>query len=94
MANAMGRTTTPCPTHGMNDSNASDRNAWRSPGKHRRPRNRPFETVDFKNTIVVMTSNIGSHRILEYRGAFAGEGYERMKQAVLEEGGDTSGQSS
>jgi ATP-dependent Clp protease ATP-binding subunit ClpB len=41
--------------------------------------------VDFKNTIVVMTSNIGSHRILEYRGAFAGEGYERMKQAVLEE---------
>ena len=25
-------------------------------------------TVDFKNTIVIMTSNIGSHRILEYRG--------------------------
>ncbi len=41
--------------------------------------------VNFKNTIVIMTSNIGSHRILEYRGAFEGEGYERMKAAVLEE---------
>ena len=30
-------------------------------------------TVDFKNTIVIMTSNIGSHRILEYRGGFEGE---------------------
>jgi len=42
-------------------------------------------TVDFKNTIVIMTSNIGSHRILEYRGSFAGEGYDRMKDTVLEE---------
>jgi ATP-dependent Clp protease ATP-binding subunit ClpB len=42
-------------------------------------------TVDFKNTIVIMTSNIGSQRILDYRGAFDGEGYERMKDAVLEE---------
>jgi ATP-dependent Clp protease ATP-binding subunit ClpB len=42
-------------------------------------------TVDFKNTIVIMTSNIGSHRILEYRGAFAGRDYDRMKEAVLEE---------
>ena len=42
-------------------------------------------TVDFKNTIVIMTSNIGSPRILEYRGDFAGEGFERMKDAVLEE---------
>jgi ATP-dependent Clp protease ATP-binding subunit ClpB len=42
-------------------------------------------TVDFKNTIVIMTSNIGSGRILEYRGDFGGEGYERMKEAVLEE---------
>src|SRR5262249_23775576 len=42
-------------------------------------------TVDFKNTIVIMTSNIGSHRILDYRGRFAGENYERMKQAVLDE---------
>jgi len=42
-------------------------------------------TVDFKNTIVIMTSNIGSHRILEYNGAFAGEGYSRMKDTVLDE---------
>jgi ATP-dependent Clp protease ATP-binding subunit ClpB len=42
-------------------------------------------TVDFKNTIVIMTSNVGSHRILEYRGAFEGEAYGRMKQAVLDE---------
>jgi ATP-dependent Clp protease ATP-binding subunit ClpB len=42
-------------------------------------------TIDFKNTIVIMTSNVGSQRILEYRGSFAGAGYERMKEAVLEE---------
>jgi ATP-dependent Clp protease ATP-binding subunit ClpB len=42
-------------------------------------------TVDFKNTIVIMTSNIGGHRILEYQGSCAGEGYERMKAAVLDE---------
>jgi ATP-dependent Clp protease ATP-binding subunit ClpB len=42
-------------------------------------------TVDFKNTIVTMTSNIGSHRILEYRGAFEGREYDQMKQAVLDE---------
>ncbi len=42
-------------------------------------------TVDFKNVIVIMTSNVGSHRILEYRGAFEGEEYRRMKDAVLGE---------
>src|SRR5436309_1343844 len=42
-------------------------------------------TVDFRNTIVIMTSNIGSHRILDYKGTFAGENYERMKEAVLQE---------
>jgi ATP-dependent Clp protease ATP-binding subunit ClpB len=42
-------------------------------------------TVDFKNTIVIMTSNVGSHRILDYRGAFEGANYDRMKNAVLEE---------
>jgi ATP-dependent Clp protease ATP-binding subunit ClpB len=42
-------------------------------------------TVDFKNSIVIMTSNVGSQRILEYRGAFEGGQYERMKEAVLEE---------
>ncbi len=42
-------------------------------------------TVDFKNTIVIMTSNIGSHRILEHRGGFEGYDYDRMKDAVLDE---------
>ena len=31
-------------------------------------------TVDFKNTIVIMTSNIGSHRILEYQRRFRRRG--------------------
>jgi ATP-dependent Clp protease ATP-binding subunit ClpB len=42
-------------------------------------------TVDFKNVIVIMTSNIGSHRVLEYRGAFEGQEYRRMKDFVLGE---------
>jgi ATP-dependent Clp protease ATP-binding subunit ClpB len=42
-------------------------------------------TVDFRNTIVIMTSNIGSARILEYRGRFDSSDYERMKEIVLEE---------
>jgi ATP-dependent Clp protease ATP-binding subunit ClpB len=42
-------------------------------------------TVDFKNTIVIMTSNIGSQRILQYKGAQIGEVYDRMKAAVMEE---------
>jgi ATP-dependent Clp protease ATP-binding subunit ClpB len=42
-------------------------------------------TVDFKNTIVIMTSNVGSQRILEYRGSFAGTGYQTMKDTVLDE---------
>ncbi len=42
-------------------------------------------TVDFKNTIVVMTSNVGSAQILEHRGGFEGADYEAMKEAVLDE---------
>jgi ATP-dependent Clp protease ATP-binding subunit ClpB len=42
-------------------------------------------TVDFKNAIVIMTSNIGSHRILQYKGSYVGEVYDRMKEAVLDE---------
>jgi ATP-dependent Clp protease ATP-binding subunit ClpB len=42
-------------------------------------------TVDFKNTIVIMTSNIGSHRILEHRGAFSGADYAIMRATVLDE---------
>jgi ATP-dependent Clp protease ATP-binding subunit ClpB len=41
--------------------------------------------VNFKNTIVIMTSNVGSHRILDYRGEPGGAGYDRMKAAVLDE---------
>ena len=42
-------------------------------------------TVDFRNTIVIMTSQCGQRAILEYRGGFAGAAYEAMKEAVLEE---------
>ena len=42
-------------------------------------------TVDFKNTIVIMTSNVGSQRILQYKGSYIGEVYDRMKDAVLDE---------
>jgi ATP-dependent Clp protease ATP-binding subunit ClpB len=41
--------------------------------------------VDFKNTIVIMTSNVGSQRILQYQGSYVGEVFDRMKTAVLEE---------
>src|SRR5213076_1506767 len=40
--------------------------------------------VNFKNTIIIMTSNIGSHLILEYRGQLRGEPYEQMKARVLD----------
>ena len=42
-------------------------------------------TVDFRNTLVIMTSNIGSVRILQYQGSYIGEVYDRMKAAVLDE---------
>src|SRR5439155_16109102 len=42
-------------------------------------------TVDFKNTIVIMTSNLGSQRILQYQGSYVGEIFDRMKAAVLDE---------
>ncbi|MGE5557716.1 MAG: ATP-dependent chaperone ClpB [Bacillota bacterium] len=42
-------------------------------------------TADFRNAVIIMTSNIGSHKILEYEGSFSDEDYERMKQAVLQE---------
>ncbi|APC96511.1 ATP-dependent chaperone ClpB [Francisella frigiditurris] len=37
-------------------------------------------TVDFKNTVIVMTSNLGSHRIQEMQG----EDYDKVKSAVME----------
>jgi ATP-dependent Clp protease ATP-binding subunit ClpB len=42
-------------------------------------------TVDFKNTIVIMTSNIGSHRILDYHGSLDGAEYAVMRATVLDE---------
>ena len=42
-------------------------------------------TLDFKNTVVIMTSNIGSHRILDYRGEASGADYAVMRATVLEE---------
>jgi ATP-dependent Clp protease ATP-binding subunit ClpB len=41
-------------------------------------------TVDFKNTVVIMTSNVGSHLILGYRGGDDSAAYERMKREVLD----------
>ena len=41
-------------------------------------------TVDFKNTVVIMTSNIGSQLILSYSGRGDDSGYEAMKREVLD----------
>jgi ATP-dependent Clp protease ATP-binding subunit ClpB len=44
-------------------------------------------TVDFKNSVVIMTSNIGSQHILGYRGGRNGDdadAFEQMKRAVLD----------
>jgi ATP-dependent Clp protease ATP-binding subunit ClpB len=40
--------------------------------------------VNFKNTIIIMTSNVGSHLILEYRGQLEGDQYETMKESVMD----------
>jgi ATP-dependent Clp protease ATP-binding subunit ClpB len=42
-------------------------------------------TVDFRNTILIMTSNIGSHRILDYKGDLGGAEYAVMRATVLDE---------
>ena len=41
-------------------------------------------TVDFKNTVVIMTSNVGSPIILAYRGGTDPEAHARMREEVLE----------
>jgi len=41
--------------------------------------------VDFKNTIIIMTSNLGSARILEHRGGGSGGGFDMMRLAVMDE---------
>jgi ATP-dependent Clp protease ATP-binding subunit ClpB len=40
-------------------------------------------TVNFRNTVIIMTSNIGSQLILEYRGADEAT-YRRMREQVLQ----------
>src|SRR5258707_137078 len=41
--------------------------------------------VDFKNTVIIMTPNIGSERILEFSGKTDTAAYDLMKEAVLTE---------
>ncbi|QVL32001.1 ATP-dependent chaperone ClpB [Telmatocola sphagniphila] len=41
--------------------------------------------VDFKNCIIIMTSNIGSQKILQMKGGQIGEVFDRMKNAVIED---------
>jgi ATP-dependent Clp protease ATP-binding subunit ClpB len=41
-------------------------------------------TVDFKNTVVIMTSNVGSQLILSYHGGDSAGAYEQMKADVLQ----------
>jgi len=41
-------------------------------------------TVDFRNTVVIMTSNVGSQLISGYRGGTDAASYEGMKRDVLE----------
>jgi len=42
-------------------------------------------TVDFKNTIIIMTSNIGGHRILEFAGQLGGADEAVLRATVLDE---------
>jgi len=40
-------------------------------------------TVDFRNAVIVMTSNLGSHQIQELSGDGSAEAYTQMKAAVM-----------
>src|SRR5262249_52874843 len=40
-------------------------------------------TVDFRNTVIVLTSNLGSAQIQEYAGGGSEEDYVKMKAAVM-----------
>jgi ATP-dependent Clp protease ATP-binding subunit ClpB len=42
-------------------------------------------TVDFKNTVVIMTSNVGSQQIQSFAGRPEGETYEAMKRQVTDQ---------
>ncbi|MSR80479.1 MAG: ATP-dependent chaperone ClpB [Gemmataceae bacterium] len=41
--------------------------------------------VDFKNTLIILTSNIGSQKILQFKSTHVGEVFDRMESAVMEE---------
>jgi ATP-dependent Clp protease ATP-binding subunit ClpB len=41
-------------------------------------------TVDFKNTVIIMTSNVGSTVILGYRGGTDPDAHARMREEVLD----------
>ena len=41
--------------------------------------------VDFKNTLIILTSNIGSQKILQFKGTHVGEVFDSMESAVTEE---------
>ncbi len=42
-------------------------------------------TVDFKNTVVIMTSNVGSQQIQAFAGRPGGQDYESMKRGVMDQ---------
>ena len=42
-------------------------------------------TVDFRNAVLIMTSNVGSSDILEFQGSVDDENYDKMKNRVLEQ---------
>jgi ATP-dependent Clp protease ATP-binding subunit ClpA len=42
-------------------------------------------TVDFKNTVVIMTSNIGSQQIMAFAGSTDSDDYEAMKAQVTDQ---------
>jgi len=44
-------------------------------------------TVDFRNTVIIMTSNLGSHLIQEMANDESEDSYDKMKNAVMEEVG-------
>ena len=42
-------------------------------------------TIDFRNAVLIMTSNVGSSDILEFQGSVDDENYDKMKNRVLEQ---------
>ena len=44
---------------------------------------RQVRTVDFRNSVIVMTSNLGSHQIQELSGDDSPQAYLQMKAAVM-----------